>query len=244
MVKPSSEQPRWRHARRSPPKNRLIKRVANLLMIAGGLLLAYPLWSGAYTSVQQGRLDSAFVKSNKAFAVGPGRDVKSGVATQKARERALKQLADLFAKTVRPGDPVAKLTIPTIGLSTVVTQGVAGAAALNPASDSGYLRASPVHYGITPLPGAGRPFAVAGHRTTYGAPFFKLDKLKPGDLIKVETAYATLTYRVAKSTITSPSDVSVLYDRGYDLVLTTCTPIYTATDRLIIWAELTAFTLK
>ena len=243
MAKRSSEQPRWRHARRTPWKSRLSKRIANLLMIAGGLLLAYPLWSSAYTNVQQNRLDNAFVTSTNAFA-GEVNRAKSGVATERAREQVLKRLADLFAKTVHPGDPVAKLTIAKIGLSCIVTQGVSGAASLNQWADHDFLRSGPVHYGTTPLPGAGRPFALAGHRTTYGGPFFKLDKLKPGDLIKVETPYATFTYRVARSTVTKPTDLTVLYDRGYDLVLTTCTPIYTATDRLIIWAELTGFTLK
>jgi sortase A len=95
-----------------------------------------------------------------------------------------------------------------------------------------------VHYGNTPLPGVGEPFAVSGHRTTYGAPFFKLDKLRKGDPIYVETPYARFRYKVAKTTVVDPTDIGVLEDRGYGLVLTTCTPPYSAAHRLIVWATL------
>jgi sortase A len=95
-----------------------------------------------------------------------------------------------------------------------------------------------VHYGNTPLPGEGEPFAVAGHRTTYGAPFNRLDALEEGDPIFVETPYATFRYSVAKTTEVMPDDTAVLRDRGYALVLTTCTPLYSASRRLIVWATL------
>ena len=100
------------------------------------------------------------------------------------------------------------------------------------------LRNGPVHYAITPLPGAGEPFAVAGHRTTYGAPFYKLDKLREGDPIFVDTPYARFRYAVAKTTTVAPTDIGVLSDRGYGLVLTTCTPPYSAAHRLVVWATL------
>ena len=96
----------------------------------------------------------------------------------------------------------------------------------------------PVHYAVTPLPGAGEPFAVAGHRTTYGAPFYKLDRLRAGDPIYVDTPYARFRYSVVKTTTVDPKDIGVLSDRGYGLVLTTCTPPYSAAHRLVVWAKL------
>ena len=107
-----------------------------------------------------------------------------------------------------------------------------------PAETASLLRNGPVHYALTPLPGAGEPFAVAGHRTTYGAPFYELDKLREGDPIYVDTPYAKFRYAVAKETTVDPTDISVLNDRGYGLVLTTCTPPYSAAHRLIVWATL------
>ena len=75
---------------------------------------------------------------------------------------------------------------------------------LDPSGDRSLLRNGPVHYALTPLPGAGEPFAVAGHRTTYGAPFYELDKLHEGDPIFVDTPYAKFRYAVAKTTARGP----------------------------------------
>jgi len=106
------------------------------------------------------------------------------------------------------------------------------------------LRLAPVHYGLTPLPGAGQPFAVAGHRTTFGAPFLNVGDLRRGDWIVVITPYARLRYIVAKWTVVEPGNATVLYDRGYDLVLTTCHPPYHAKSRLIVWGKLRSFAFR
>ena len=65
-----------------------------------------------------------------------------------------------------------------------------------------------------------------------------------GDPIVVDTPYARFTYRVARLTTVLPSDVGVIYDRGYGLVLTTCTPPYSASHRLVVWATAAGFRLK
>ena len=79
-------------------------------------------------------------------------------------------------------------------MNRVVVQGSTGSRSLSPASDTAYLRGGPVHYGVTPLPGAGEPFAVAGHRTTYSAPFYSLNVLRRGDTIVVDTPYGRFVY--------------------------------------------------
>lgn len=218
--------------------------VADLLLIVGGILLAYPLWSGLLTTMQQGRLDDAYGRETAAFddAVRSARD--QGSKRDLPPEVEVRELAELFAKTLEPGDPVGRLTIPRLDLSRVVQQGVPGRAGLDPDGDRKLLRNGPVHYGLTPLPGEGDPFAVAGHRTTYGAPFSRLDALRAGDRLVVETPYARFVYKVAKTTTVRPGDVGVLYDRGYGIVLTTCTPRYSASHRLIVWGRLDSFTLR
>jgi sortase A len=209
----------------------------------GGIVLAYPFWSAGYAGLQQGRLTQALAQSAVVF----DNAVRAETATIDAihrRQDRLAALASLFAKQLKPGSPVGTLRIPRIGVIKVVTEGEHRPPSLGIGNDQQYLRSGPTHYGLTPLPGAGQPFAVAGHRTTYGAPFFKLNLLNRGDVIIVSMPYARLVYAVDKETRVAPSDISVLADRGYDLVLTTCDPPGWASKRLIVWATLVRFTLR
>ncbi len=228
-------------SRTAPPagggRSRRLRLAGDLLLIVGGLLLAYPFWSAAYAQVQQSRLDSTYREQSAAFV----ETITANVDTRPrglSDEELLKRLAVRFERGLEPGDPIGRLRIPRVDVNRLVQQGVGGRLALDPDGDSSLLHSGPVHYAVTPLPGAGEPFAVAGHRTTYGAPFYKLDKLRKGDLIFMETPYGKFRYAVAKTTTVSPSDVGVLADRGYGLVLTTCTPPYSAKHRLIVWATL------
>jgi sortase A len=127
------------------------------------------------------------------------------------------------------GEPVARLEIPSIGLDQIVVEGVG----------EGQLAKGPGHYSATPLPGEFGNAAIAGHRTTHGAPFFDLDKLVPGDEIDVTTYAGRFVYRVTGSIVVSPRDVGVVANSdGYHLTLTTCTPKYSARKRLVISADL------
>jgi sortase A len=228
---------------RSPRARRLMRRASSILLVVGGIVLAYPFWSGAYAWVHQAGLDRQLVVETRQFQKAVATEIEN-IHRLPSPELRLKRLADSFAKRLRVGRPVGRLTIPRIGLDTPVLEGERKPLALASDTDQGLLRMAPVHYGLTPLPGAGQPFAVAGHRTTYGAPFLHVDELRPGDTIIVTTPYARLRYAVAKKTVVEPSDVTVLYDRGYDLVLTTCHPPYSARSRLIIWGKLQGFMLR
>lgn len=214
-----------------------------MLLIVGGLVLAYPFWSAAYAGVQQGRLEDDYARTAAAFA-GEARAARDAQTRHLPPEEQVADLARLFGKKLRAGDPIGRLRIPDAGVNRLVLQGVSGRGSLDPDGDRALLRSGPVHYGITPLPGAGEPFAVAGHRTTYGAPFNRLHELRRGDVMFMDTPYARFRYEVVKTTVVAPGDVSVLRDRGYALVLTTCTPMYRATKRLIVWASLDSFRIK
>ena len=212
----------------------MLRLLADVLLIAGGLVLAYPFWSAGYAQVQQGRLDEAYRRQEASF-------VKASVAHPRDRavpkEEIVRRLAIRYERGLKAGDPVGRLKIPAIGLNRLVQQGEGGQG-LDPRQDIPLLRAGPVHYAATSLPGEGEPFGVAGHRTTYGAPFNRLDDLEPGDVMYVDTPYARFRYKVARSRVVLPTDISVLADRGYALVLTTCTPLYSASHRLIVFARL------
>ncbi|MEQ8717196.1 MAG: sortase [Acidimicrobiales bacterium] len=137
------------------------------------------------------------------------------------------------------GEALLRITIPAIGVDETVVEGVG-------VED---LRKGPGHYSTTPLPGQDGNAAIAGHRTTYGAPFHDIDQLEPGDEIVVQTIQGTFTYEVmaqesADGTqkghlIVPPSATEVLRDFGDDrLTLTACHPKYSARQRIIVHAEL------
>lgn len=131
--------------------------------------------------------------------------------------------ADLPLPTV--GDPVAIIRIPKIGVGKAVVQGVSLA----------QLKRGPGHYPESPLPGQKGNVAIAGHRTTYGAPFHDIDGLKPGDSILVTTLQGTFDYKVDSTLIVAPSDLTVLADTGDDrLTLTSCNPRYSARQRIVV----------
>ena len=129
------------------------------------------------------------------------------------------------------GSPVGQLSIPALGLTTVVVEGTSEA----------QLQMGPGHYPGTPLPGQAGNAAIAGHRTTYLHPFYSLDHLRPGDPVTVVTLQGTFTYRVTGSQVVAPDDVSpVAPTPTPELTLTTCTPLYSASERLVVHATLTA----
>ena len=129
------------------------------------------------------------------------------------------------------GQALGRIRLPTLHRSYVLVQGT------DPAS----LRKGPGHYPGTSLPGEPGTVAVAGHRTTYLAPFRYLDELKPGDRILVTMPYGKFTYTVQYQRIVKPTEVSVIDDVGYDrLVLSACNPLYSAAQRIIIFARLKA----
>ena len=127
------------------------------------------------------------------------------------------------------GRPAPRIEIPKIGVDKIVVAGVA-------LSD---LRKGPGHYPNTPLPGQLGNAAIAGHRTTYGAPFFRVDELAAGDEIIVTTVQGTFRYLVTEIKIVKPTDFSVL-DPTPDatLTLTSCNPRYSSRQRIVVKARL------
>ncbi len=128
-----------------------------------------------------------------------------------------------------PGDPVARLEIPRIGVDEIVVSGVG-------VED---LKKGPGHYPQTPLPGQPGNAAIAGHRTTYGAPFFSIDELAPGDEIVATTFAGRFVYRVAATIVVSPDEVGVIAGTAdVRLTLTSCHPLYSASSRIVVTAQL------
>lgn len=127
------------------------------------------------------------------------------------------------------GRPIGRLRIEAAGVSEVIMEGVR--------SDD--LKKGPGHMPWTPMPGQPGNAVLSGHRTTYGAPFFDMDLVTPGDEIVVQTAIGFHTYEVTETFVVSPSDVWVTEPRdGAWLTLTTCHPKASARQRLVVVARL------
>jgi sortase A len=139
-------------------------------------------------------------------------------------------------KRVAAGKALAVIDIPKIDLNNkVVVEGVG----------RDELRKGPGHVPSTVLPGQPGTFGVSGHRTTYGAPFYRLNELAKGDTITVVTREAIYTYSVTRTAIVRPTDTQVLDNViGPDdkpkatITLTTCHPRYSARQRLIVFGDL------
>jgi sortase A len=126
------------------------------------------------------------------------------------------------------GDAIARIEIPAIGVSDYVVEG----------TDTTDLRKGPGHYPDTPLPGEPGTSAIAGHRTTYGAPFRNIDQLEPGNVITVDMPDGRFVYRVEEVKIVDDQDLSVLEPAGHRrLMLSACHPLYSAAERVIVFAR-------
>jgi sortase A len=136
------------------------------------------------------------------------------------------------ARKIKTGDALTQLEIPSIGVDVVVVQGVTLEA----------LRAGAGHYPDTPLPGEPGNVAIAGHRTTYGRPFNRIDELEPGDKIILTTPIGRHVYKVSRRPwVVTNNDWSVIDEfpkKGSFLTLTSCHPEGSDDYRLTVRAEL------
>ena len=213
---------------------RALRALANVLIVAGVVLLLDGaitlLWeepvSSLYARVQQERLEDELAELERS---GPPAEDRRVLARLPGERRRLRFAARAAKRRLEPGDPVGRVRAAAIGLDEVVVHGTGGAE----------LRKGPGHYAETPLPGAGGTVAIAGHRTTFGAPFRRVDDLEPGARIELEMPYGRFTYRVERTRILEPTATWVIRRVAYDrLVLTACHPLYSAAERIVVFARL------
>ena len=226
-----------------PQRSRVSARVATLegvrttaavvLLVTGLLLIAEAIvtlaWQEPFSawsaSRQQEQLSAELREAESAALSAPA-------AFTVRRDRATTAPA-LFAEQHRRrtgnGDPLGRLSIPSLGVKFVFVEGA------NPAQ----LEQGPGHYAGTALPGEHGTVGVAGHRTTYLAPFRNIDSLRKGDSLVLQMPYGRFRYAVEGSIVVSPSNTRALRPVRHDrLVLTTCTPLFSAAQRLVVTATL------
>ncbi len=242
--------------------------IANLLIVVGALALLYPVGTWVYARVEQAslarklaaehpELEQAargfFEQERTVLTLGSAREATDDAGVELAPEhdavrqaplrdvqatqaRAFFQAALEFSQSVveKPGEPIGRLAIPKIGVDVVILEG----------TGTQDLREGPGHWPETPFPGLGGNFVISGHRTTYGAPFFRLDRLEPGDELHLTLPYVAARYRVWRSVIVYPDETYTVRQRGVEeLSLATCHPIYSAEQRLVVQAILMDYLL-
>jgi sortase A len=137
-------------------------------------------------------------------------------------------LKRLLKRQPLKGDAIGKIELPAIHKTAYVVEG----------TDLGTLRKGPGHYPDTPLPGQRGTVAIAGHRTTYGAPFRHIDKLRKGDRILVDMPDGSFLYRVERTQIVDKDAVWIKRRVGYNrLVLSACHPLHSAAQRIVAFAR-------
>jgi sortase A len=209
-------------------------RVLSSVLIATGVLLVLDavltiVWqepvTALYAKIRQNELGGDLKKLDNAPLSPAERSVLKVLQSDPQR---IAFLARSMRRHVHDGQAIGRLRIPHIHANYVMVEG----------TDAASLRKGPGHYAATPFPGMRGTVAVAGHRTTYLAPFNKLDKLRTGDTVRIEMPYAVVTYRVERTRIVTPTAVWVTKAVGYNrLVMTACHPKYSAAERIVVFAR-------
>ena len=167
-----------------------------------------------------------------SYATAPLSPVdRAALAGLRSRMQRIEYLARREQHQIKTGDAIGRIFIPKIGAGYTVVQG----------TDELSLEKGPGHYPGTALPGMGLTVAVAGHRTTYLAPFRRINELVPGNRIVLTMPYGRFTYHVQYRRIVLPTALWVTHNVGYDrLVLSACNPLYSAAQRIIVFARLSS----
>jgi sortase A len=204
-----------------------------VLLVVGGLLLVEGaltvLWkepfSAIFTAQTQGALGDDLEKLERESAAQAARSRKEALRYQRRRAVSLNRETDI-------SKPIGRLRVNKIDLNEVVVQGT---------DEDVSLKKGPGHYTETPLPGQKGNWTVgiAGHRTTYGAPFRNINKLKKGDEIVFSVPYGRYTYEVNQTKIVDAGYTSAFVPKNDDqIVLTACHPLYSAAQRILVYGKL------
>ena len=201
----------------------VVRFAASVMAVTGAMLVAIAsvtlLWQEPVSALTAGRAQD---RLERDLAALEARSTRSNDRRAAARR---------FAAGLRRGRPFGRIEMPTLNRRYVLVQG----------TDAASLRKGPGHYPRTAVPGMGRTVAIAGHRTTFLAPFKTIDRLRRGDRITVRMPYGRFIYEVSRTRIVRPTDVWVTRDTGREqLVLTACHPLYSAEKRIVVFAALTA----
>jgi len=217
---------------------RLLRDISSVLIVAGLLLVIDAgvtlLWQEPVTAVigliQRNGIDQRYL-SFRDVPLSPAD--RAALHSLTSVEEQVAFLARREASQVPQGAAIGRLVMNKIGASYEVVQG----------DDTASLERGPGHYPETAFPGLGQTVAIAGHRTTYLAPFRNINEMDPGDRITLQMPYATFTYVVQYHRVVPPNAWWITENVGYErLVLSACNPLYSAAQRIVVFARLEKMT--
>lgn len=211
---------------------RTARITGTLVALAGALAVVWALvvwqwmdpFTALYTTWKQHGLAAQYDRRAAAFhaTVGGGEPLA-------AERRAIAREARSYRATSRRGEAIGRIRIPRIGLDMVLVNG----------TDEATLKKGPGRYLGSFMPGEGRLVYVAGHRTTYLAPFSHIDAIRPGDTVTIDVPYGRFTYVVSRHRIVPADDLAVLRSPRHELlILQACHPRFFATHRYLQYARL------
>jgi sortase A len=211
--------------------HRSLRILGTVLIVAGALTLLWALvvwqwqdpFTALYTKWKQHQLSSQYVKRTRTF-----RASISG-ATLAAERASIAREAKHYRKDSKRGEAIGRIHVPRMGINMVLVNG----------TDHDTLKKGPGRDERTFMPGENRLVYIAGHRTTYLAPFSHIDRLRSGDRITIEVPYGTFIYTVTHHRIVNSTDLSVLRSPRHEVVeLQACHPRFFASHRYIAYARL------
>jgi sortase A len=213
-------------------------RITGAVLVGAGVLglgWALLVWqwqdpiTALYTTYQQHKLAESYDRTFTTYHAVTLPVVHHRHAVDvRAEQRVISLEARRYRRTLRVGQALGRLRVPRLGLSIIVVVG----------TDEASLQKGPGWYTGTRLPGEGQLIYIAGHRTTYLAPFAHIDSLRHGDRLTLELPYATFVYSITGHVIVPADDLARLRSRGYEQVaLQACHPRFFATHRYIAYAR-------
>jgi sortase A len=211
---------------------RLIRLSGTLMVVAGSLVLVWALliwrwqdpFTALYTRWQQRDLAREYERKVDRYEAR----TRVRMIEKPPSPVLIAEQARAYRLGLHEGDAIGRLKIPKLGLNMIVVNG----------TQSGTLRKGPARHRKTFLPGEGKLIYIAGHRTTYSAPFSHIDDLRRGDRVRLELPYATFEYTIRSHRIVEAHELSVLHSRGREeLALQACWPRFFASHRYIAYAR-------
>jgi sortase A len=216
------------------PARKMLRWLGTLMVVAGALLLIWCVlvwrWQDPFTAVytywQQRQLTTEYEHRLADFRPPPL--PPKDVPTPQELELRIAREARLYRRSLHEGDAIGRIEIPRLGLNMVMVNG----------TETDTLKKGPARELSTFLPGEGKLIYVAGHRTTYSAPFSAIDNLRRGDPVTIQLPYGIFQYRITRHRIVPADDLSVLRSHGHEvLALQACHPRFFASERYIAYAR-------